>query len=322
MQFLLNHLSGKILLLLFFTAVGSMTLMAQPSGNSYIPKDYALKSPVTSDKDSSAQAEPKNSIMPGVGSMLARFGKANQLYSNMVDSLSRVLFQFPLVDSAGLTYSAEWVGTPNMGLRRPNYVIIHHTANNSCEATLQEFTTPGGREASAHYVICKDGTVHHMLNDLLRSHHAGDSKWGNNTDINSSSIGIELVNNGYQPYTEEQLNSLYILLDRLKNAYKIPAPNFIGHGDVAPSRKADPSSKFPWKEMSEKGFGLWWDDTTGVEVPENFDYLLGLRIIGYDIAAPASAVAAFKRHFMNDNSGGDMNAFVRKVIYVLYSKYL
>ena len=161
-----------------------------------------------------------------------------------------------------------------------------------------------------------------MLNDLLRSHHAGDSKWGNNTDINSSSIGIELVNNGSQPYTEEQLNSLAILLDRLKTAYKIPAPNFIGHGDVAPTRKADPSSKFPWKEMSEKGFGFWWDDTTGVEVPDNFDYLLGLRIIGYDISAPASAVAAFKRHFMKDGSGGSMNAAVRKIIYVLYRKYL
>lgn len=299
-----------------------MPLMAQPSGNSYITKEYAVKSTVVPGKDSSENNEQKTVLTPGVGSLLTKFGKANQLYSNMVDSLSRVLFQFPLVDSAGLTYSAEWVGTPNMGLRRPNYVIIHHTANNSCEATLQEFTTPGGREASAHYVICKDGTVHHMLNDLLRSHHAGDSKWGNNTDINSSSIGIELVNNGYQPYTEEQLNSLYLLLDRLKNAYKIPVPNFIGHGDVAPARKADPSTKFPWKEMSEKGFGLWWDDTTGVEVPENFDYLLGLRIIGYDIAAPASAVAAFKRHFMNDNSGGNMNAVVRKVIYVLYRKYL
>jgi N-acetylmuramoyl-L-alanine amidase len=307
--------------LLVFVCGISVNAAAQPPGSAYAANDNQLKNAALPSKDSAEATVVKNTTT-GVGSLLTKYGKARQLYGGMVDSLSKVLFSYPLFDSAGLNYSTEWVGTPNMGLRRPNYVIIHHTANNSCEATLQEFTTPGGREASAHYVICKDGTVHHMLNDLLRSHHAGDSKWGNNTDINSSSIGIELVNNGYQPYTEEQLNSLSILLDRLKAAYKIPDANFIGHGDVAPARKADPSVKFPWKEMSEKGFGLWWDDTTNVEVPENFDYLMALRIIGYDISQPASAVAAFKRHFMKDNSGGTMNAVVRKVIYALHRKYM
>lgn len=250
-----------------------------------------------------------------------KFAKANRLYYNMIDSMAKVILEYPVRDSAGLPYATDWVGTPNMGLRRPNFVIIHHTATNGHYEALQEFTTPGGREASAHYLISKDGTVYHLLNDLLRSHHAGDSKWGNNTDLNSSSIGIELVNNGNQPYTEVQINSLLVLLDRLKNAFKIPDANFIGHGDVAPARKVDPTRWFPWKELSEKGFGLWWSDTTGVKVPDNFDYLMGLRIIGYDISAPASAVAAFRRHFMKDNSGGSMNAAVRKIIYALYRKY-
>ncbi len=310
-------------LLVFSTAlIIGFVADAQPQTNNYTTNDYFMKSSSVPGTDSAESGDKKGTITTGVGAALSKYGKANQLYVSMVDSLSRVLFRYPLIDSSGLNYAKEWVGTPNMGLRRPNYVIIHYTANNSCEATLQEFTTPGGREASAHYVICRDGTVHHMLNDLLRSHHAGDSKWGNNTDINSSSIGIELVNTGTQTYTEEQINSLLVLLERLKSAYKIPVPNFIGHGDVAPARKPDPGSKFPWKNLSEMGFGLWWDDTTGVEVPESFDYLLGLRIIGYDISAPASAVAAFKRHFMADNSGGAMNAVVRKIIYVLYRKYL
>jgi len=293
---------------------------AQPATTPYETKDILLKGSVLPRKDSTETAEEKNSLSPGIGSLLAKYGRANQLYSAMTDSLAKVLFRYPLIDSAGLNYSAEWIGTPNMGLRRPNYVILHHTANNSCGETLQEFTTPGGREASAHYVICKDGTVHHMLNDLLRSHHAGESKWGNNTDLNSSSIGIELVNNGSEPFTGEQLNSLTILLERLKAAYKIPDANFIGHADVAPSRKVDPSSNFPWQTFSQMGFGLWWDDTTGVQVPDNFDYLMGLRIIGYDISNPDAAVAAFKRHFMADNSR-IMNAQVRKIIYVLYRKF-
>jgi N-acetylmuramoyl-L-alanine amidase len=274
-------------------------------------------------KDTSDKGQPqKDSLViteinpPGV-----KYDRANRLYYKMIDSLAKTIMEFPLQDSAGLRYAPEWVGTANMGLRRPNYVIIHHTATNNCNSVIQEFTTPGGREASAHYLICNDGTVYHMLNDLLRSHHAGDSKWGNTTDLNSSSIGIELDNNGYQPFSEAQMNSLTILLGRLKDAYKIPDANFIGHGDIAPARKMDPNWRFPWKELSEKGFGLWWDDTTNVQVPGNFDYLMGLRIIGYDISAPASAVAAFKRHFMKDNSGGNMNAVVRKIIYMLYRRY-
>lgn len=297
-----------------------LNAVAQQLETSSGTKAVFLKGTALPIKDSADGINEKNISIQGVGSVMAKYGKTNQLYSSMVDSLAKVLFRYPLVDSAGLTYSEEWVGTPNMGLRRPNFVIIHYTANNSCEQTLQEFTTPGGREASAHYVICKDGTVHHMLNDLLRSHHAGDSKWGNNTDLNSSSIGIELDNSGYLPFTEAQISSLTTLLDRLKAAYKIPDANFIGHADIAPARKVDPGSKFPWKELSGKGFGLWWDDTTNVQVPDNFDYLMGLRIIGYDISYPASAVAAFKRHFMGDNSN-TMNAVVRKIIYVLYRKF-
>lgn len=303
----------------FFALMGPFASWAQPKDNGSNGKDYQLKATSVPAKDSAETADEKP-MSGGAGSVMAKYGRSNQLYANMVDSLARVLFRYPLVDSAGLTYAEEWVGTPNMGLRRPNYVIIHHTANNSCEETLREFTRTGGREASAHYVICKDGTVHHMLNDLLRSHHAGESKWGNNTDLNSSSIGIEMVNNGYENFTDEQISSLTILLDRLKAAYKIPVANFIGHADIAPTRKGDPSSKFPWKLLSEKGFGHWWDDTTNVKVPDNFDYLMGLRIIGYDISYPASAVAAFKRHFMGDNSNS-MNAQVRKIIYVLYRKF-
>jgi N-acetylmuramoyl-L-alanine amidase len=249
-----------------------------------------------------------------------RYATANRLHAKMLDSLSRVLLKYPLADSAGLPYATEWVGTPNMGIRRPNFVVIHHTATNGLKEVLQEFTKPGGREASSHYVIDKDGTIYHMLNDLLRSHHAGDGKWGNTTDLNSASVGIEIVNNGKEPFTMEQINTLVMLLARIKAAYKIPDANFIGHGDIAPTRKVDPSHRFPWKYLNEKGFGLWWGDTTNIKVPESFDYLMALRIIGYDVSSPASAVAAFKRHYMQDNSGGGMNASVRRIIYALYRK--
>lgn len=276
---------------------------------------------ITPAKESIEEEEPAKEIpVQSDYKPTGKYARANYLYSKMIDSMVSVIQEYPIQDSVGLNYAADWVGTPNMGLRRPNYVIIHHTANNNCGETLNEFTTPNGREASAHYVICEDGTVYHMLNDLLRSHHAGESKWGNTTDLNSSSIGIELNNNGNEPFTEPQINSLTILLDRLKKAYKIPDANFIGHGDIAPTRKADPNKYFPWQELSEKGYGLWWSDTTNIKVPDNFDYMMALRVVGYDISVPSSAITAFKRHFMKETKGGMTQAAI-KILYSLYRKY-
>lgn len=251
----------------------------------------------------------------------SKYTATNKIYRQQVKNFSKLLLEYPLRDSAGLDYASAFVGTTNMSMRRPNYVIIHHTAQNSCEQTLKTFTVKGNREVSAHYVICKDGTVYHMLNDLLRSHHAGISKWGNTTDLNSSSIGIELDNNGFESFTESQINSLIILLGRLKNAYGIPTANFIGHGDIAPTRKNDPNWRFPWKQLSEKGFGLWWGDTTKVNPPANFDYLHAVRLIGFDIKDTNAAIVGFKRHFLQDTTR-QMTPTAQKILYVLYKKYL
>ena len=147
-----------------------------------------------------------------------KYAATNKSYKQQVKAFAKTLRQAPLKDS--ITTLAEWVGTINMGMRKPNFVIIHHTAQNSCEQTLQTFTLPR-TQVSAHYVICKDGTIHHMLNDYLRAWHAGNSRWGNLTDVNSSSIGIEIDNNGFESFTEPQINSLLILLGALKKNYSI-----------------------------------------------------------------------------------------------------
>ena len=129
-----------------------------------------------------------------------------------------IFSQYPLKDS--LFTAPYWVGTTNFNLRKPNFVIIHHTAQNSCDQTLKTFTLPR-TQVSAHYVICKDGTVFHMLNDYFRAWQAGLARWGNSTDINSNSIGIELDNNGFELFTDSQLTSLSRLLGSLKTAYNI-----------------------------------------------------------------------------------------------------
>jgi N-acetylmuramoyl-L-alanine amidase len=242
---------------------------------------------------------------------------SNKSYKKQTKDYAKALAEYPLRDS--ITNSPYFVGTTNFNLRKPNFVILHHTAQNSCEQTLTTFTTVKS-QVSAHYVICKDGTVHHMLNDYLRAWQAGVSKWGNATDINSLSIGIEIDNNGFEPFTEPQINSLLELLDRIKKAYNIPAANFIGHADIAPGRKVDPNRYFPWQKLAENGFGLWYD-TTGVQVPANFDDMQALRIIGYDIIKPEAAIQSFKLHFVQTDSTKTINDDDRKILFDLEKKY-
>lgn len=253
------------------------------------------------------------------GCTQGKYAATNKSYKKQVKAYAKLLREYPVNDSAGLPYDDAWAGTTNLSMRRPNFVIIHHTAQNSCEQTLRTFTLPR-TQVSAHYVICKDGTVYHMLNDLLRAHHAGVSKWGNTTDLNSSSIGIELDNNGFEPFSELQMNSLLTLLDRLKKAYSIPVSNFIGHGDIAPTRKNDPNWRFPWKLLSEKGFGNWFDDSTNVTLPDNFNHLQALRIVGFDIKDTNAAIVGFKRHWLQDTTKG-LNTDQLKVLYQLSKKY-
>jgi N-acetylmuramoyl-L-alanine amidase len=245
------------------------------------------------------------------------YAASNKAYKKQAKELSEVIKQVPVKDSFS---TSPWVGTTNFNLRKPNYVVIHHTAQNSCEQTLKTFTITR-TQVSAHYVICKDGTVHHMLNDYLRAWHGGVGKWGNTTDINSSSIGIEIDNNGVDTFTHAQVDRLLQVLSNLKKAYNIPAANFIGHSDIAPTRKVDPNVHFPWKTLADNGFGLWWSDTTGIEVPADFNPLLALRIIGYDMKNPAAAIQAFKRKFLQQDKSAVLTAEDKKVLFTLYRKY-
>lgn len=245
------------------------------------------------------------------------YTSTNKTYKKQAKQFAKLIEQAPLKDSV---VTGAWVGTTNFNMRKPNFVIIHHTAQNSCEQTLKTFTTAKS-QVSAHYVICKDGTIHHMLNDYLRAWQAGVSKWGNNTDINSSSIGIEIDNNGFEPFTDEQISSLLALLTTLKKAYSIPAANFIGHEDIAPGRKVDPNVYFPWKKLADSGFGIWWGDTTNVVVPPNFNSTEALRIVGYDIKDSVAAIQTFKRKYEQIDKSSTLEEADRKILYTLYRKF-
>jgi N-acetylmuramoyl-L-alanine amidase len=151
----------------------------------------------------------------------------------------------------------------------------------------------------------------------LRSWHAGKGKWGSITDMNSISIGIEMDNNGSENFTEPQMNSLLNLLDTLKSKYKIPQANFIGHADWAPGRKNDPSVKFNWKMLYNRGFGLWYNEseTSEIQLPESFDTKTALRIIGYDISNLNWAIKSFNRKFLNISNSEFLSEKGKKVLY-------
>ncbi|MDB5195951.1 MAG: N-acetylmuramoyl-L-alanine amidase [Flaviaesturariibacter sp.] len=247
------------------------------------------------------------------------YAATNKSYKKQVKSYARELMRNP--GNQTMATAASWVGTTNFNMRKPNIVVIHHTAQNSCDQTLKTFTLPR-TQVSAHYVICKDGIVHHMLNDYLRAWHGGAGKWGNINDVNSSSIGIEIDNDGFQEFTEQQLGSLMTLLDTLKRKYSIPSANFIGHADIAPTRKNDPNVHFPWKRFAEKGFGLWWSDTTNVQVPAYFDNIEALKVIGYDVKDSAATIQTFRRKFLQQEGVKTLNESDRKVLYTLYKQAL
>ena len=140
----------------------------------------------------------------------AVYRQASKVYDSTTREIVRDIRQNPppnlIVTADSIKIPDYQPVTTNFSLRKPNIVVIHHTAQNSCEQTLYTFSIQR-TNVSAHYIICKDGTLHHMLNDNLRAWHAGIGKWGNITDVNSSSIGIELDNNGFEPFAPAQMNT-------------------------------------------------------------------------------------------------------------------
>jgi len=220
----------------------------------------------------------------------------------------------------GIHKGADWASAIHYDLRKPNFVIIHHTSQNSTAQTIRTFQVEHSK-VSSHYVIGRDGQLVQMLNDYERGWHAGRSKWGQITDMNSMSIGIELDNNGREPFPDLQINSLLILLDTLKTKYTIPHTNFIGHADIAPNRKDDPNVFFPWKLLAERGFGVWYDESFLVQPPFNFNPIDALKIIGYDVSNEAAAIRAFKRKFIIKEVNGILTDYDKTVLYNIYKRY-
>lgn len=251
-----------------------------------------------------------------------KYAATNKIYKNQAKAHAEVIKSMPPVNQAVSGLNADqqaWVGAVNFGIRKPNYVILHHTAQTSSDLTIKVFTRKK-EGVSSHYLVGRDGKVFQLVNDYLRANHAGVSKWGNETDLNSASIGIELDNTGSEPFTDAQIDALIAVLTDLKKRYNIPSANFIGHADVAPGRKNDPKN-FPWKRLAEKGFGLWYDSVLKLP-PVDFDTTAALRIIGYDVKNINAAIEAFKIHFVQSDISPVLTPADKLILFNLYKKYM
>jgi N-acetylmuramoyl-L-alanine amidase len=213
-----------------------------------------------------------------------------------------------------------WQPSPNFDQRRPNFVILHQTSNDNVAKALATLTDRQ-RRVSAHYLIGRDGAVMQLVDESARAWHAGESWWGGSTDLNSASIGIELDNTGDEAFAEAQIAALLVLLDELRQRYRIPPANYLAHGDIAPARKVDPGRLFPWQRLAQQGFGLWCEKPQA-EAPAGFDALLGLQALGYDIRVAAAARGAFRRHFLAQDADAELAPDEQALLHCLLQKKL
>ncbi len=177
-------------------------------------------------------------------------------------------------------------------------ILLHYTATDTAERALRHLANPRAKlRVSAHYVVAADGTIYRMVDESKRAWHAGNSFWRGVTDLNSASIGIEIVNAGVDgkgarpPYPDAQVASVIALCKDIQTRHTIKW--VLGHSDVAPERKQDPGEHFPWKRLAAEGIGLWTD---GFARPTG-DAKTMLSGIGYDTTNLPKTLTAFYRHF-------------------------
>jgi N-acetylmuramoyl-L-alanine amidase len=200
-------------------------------------------------------------------------------------------------------------------------VVLHYTGMQTAAEALERLCDPAA-EVSAHYMIDEDGTVIRLVDEENRAWHAGQSCWRGITDINSASIGIELVNPGhefgYRPFPEAQIQALLPLLADIVKRHDIPRANVLGHSDVAPARKEDPGELFPWDLLARYRLTLAKPELTMRLVYDNPGaFFLALERFGYDITDQKAAVRAFQRRWRPERIDGEIDGQIGALLFEL-----
>jgi N-acetylmuramoyl-L-alanine amidase len=213
--------------------------------------------------------------------------------------------------------------SPNFDERQlpVSMIVLHYTGMPDADGALNRLRSPDAK-VSAHYLVKEDGEVIQMVDEEKRAWHSGRSYWRGITDVNSASVGIEIVNPGhefgYRPFPDEQIASVIPLVADIKERHGIGRGNIVGHSDVAPARKEDPGELFPWWELAKRRLALpspsrdlmdpYWTDA---------GFLLALERFGYDVTDQQKAVIAFQRRFRPDLIDGIIDGECRAKLLAL-----
>jgi N-acetylmuramoyl-L-alanine amidase len=197
-------------------------------------------------------------------------------------------------------------------------IVLHYTGMKDGASAIDWLANPQSG-VSSHYVVSEDGQVVFMVDEDKRAQHAGKSHWRGVTDVNSASVGIEIVNPGhewgYRPFPDAQIESVIRLVSDIKNRYGITRGNIVGHSDIAPKRKQDPGELFPWGKLAKLRLALP-RPTRNLMDPTWTDagFLLALERFGYDVSDPLAATVAFQRRFRPELIDGVIDGECRAIL--------
>ncbi len=221
--------------------------------------------------------------------------------------------------------------SPNHGERRegriPDCIILHYTGMETGAAALAHLCAPQA-QVSCHYFVWEDGRIFQLVAENRRAWHAGASCWQGERDINSCSIGIEIVNAGHPgglpPFPQPQMDAVAALCRDISSRRGIRPERILAHSDIAPGRKVDPGEAFPWAWLASQGVGVWPADVVRAPGDDLSEGVHGPRVralgealarMGYDIAPGDRfdarlrlAIEAFQRHFRPSGVDGVADA--------------
>ncbi|MDQ8039170.1 MAG: N-acetylmuramoyl-L-alanine amidase [Rickettsiella sp.] len=238
--------------------------------------------------------------------------------------------------------------SPNYN-QRVFFLVLHYTAED-LDKSLKTLTDGTSKNpVSAHYLIPetninKERRIFQLVKESERAWHAGISTWQNRTNLNDTSIGVEIVNLGYKdeegirkwyPFTNYQIESVIELAKIIVERYQIFPTRFIGHSDIAPGRKVDPGPLFPWEKLYANGIGAWFDQKAVKKEMENHTNILdikqlqtnllkygyGIQITGELDKQTTTILQAFQMHFRSSNYSGEPDAETIAILNNLIEKY-
>jgi len=228
---------------------------------------------------------------------------------------------------------SEVAASPNCDERKdglpPDMILLHYTGMQSGQDALERLTAPDSK-VSSHYVVFEDGRIVQCVPEQLRAWHAGISYWAGETDINSRSIGIEIVNPGHDfDYPNFPLRQVAAVISLCRSILtrrrEVANDRVLAHSDVAPSRKKDPGEKFPWELLSESNVGHWvrpapldfegegfkpgdWNDSVSKLQRTFAAYGYKIDDTGRYDGQTREVVTAFQRHFRQARVDGIADA--------------